>query len=169
MICVQFSKFARVTYQAMQPQECVICGAVYVTNENGRLVAQQATTRLSTTPQPNTHSRSSEVVQPAARNTSQEPRTGDVTQNARPTQITNAGFSTLDRTPVSHPPPKMSTISTFTSAEDALGGALETLSQRLVQISLASDLNTRQVKDTAEAMEAIMKALNTARQLKGSD
>ncbi|KAJ1311039.1 hypothetical protein OPQ81_009544 [Rhizoctonia solani] len=146
-------------------KECVICGTVYVNDENGQLVAQRATpSRTTTAPQPQynpTRGPSTPTPQP-------------VTQNAPPrvsrpsTTITPSvpGPSATDRTPVAQNLPKASTASSFGSAEDALSGALEALSQRLIQVSLGTDINTKQVKETAEAMETVMRTLNIARKLR---
>ncbi|CUA73857.1 hypothetical protein RSOLAG22IIIB_01376 [Rhizoctonia solani] len=139
-------------------KECVVCGTIYVNDENGQLVAQRATPSRTTTappPQSNpTRGTSTPTPQPVPR-----PSTAITPAIARP--------STAERTPVAQSLPKGSaTASPFGPAENALSGALEALSQRMVHISLETDINTKQVKETAEAMETVMRALDTARNLR---
>ncbi|KAB5594748.1 hypothetical protein CTheo_1895 [Ceratobasidium theobromae] len=144
-------------------KECVICGAVYITDEFGLLVAQPTTaSQPSTTPQPaDTQGPSNEA---ASHNVPKEPRSNGATQRTEILRQTVGESSTLKRILV----PQSSAISSFAAAEDALGGALDILSQRLVQISSATDLNTKQMKDTTEAMEVVMRALNAARLFKAN-
>ncbi|CAE6419522.1 unnamed protein product [Rhizoctonia solani] len=146
-------------------KECVICGTVYVNDENGQLVAQRTTPSRTTTapqPQPNlVRATNAPTPQPTARTVT--PKASSLNASILPPTI--AGSATAGRTPVAQTHLKMSTASPFGSAEEALGGALEALSQRLVQVSLGSDINMKQVKDTAETMETVMRALDIARKL----
>ncbi|CAE6461045.1 unnamed protein product [Rhizoctonia solani] len=151
-------------------KECVICGTVYVNNENGQLVAQRATpSRTTTAPQPQSNPvRATNVPtpQPIPRNVT--PKASSLNTTIPPPSIVGPS-TTADRTPVVQNIPKAPAASLFGSAEEALSGALEALSQRLVQVSLGTDINTKQVRDTAETMETVMRALDTARKLREGD
>ncbi|KAH7344589.1 hypothetical protein B0J17DRAFT_6948 [Rhizoctonia solani] len=141
-------------------KECVICGTVYVNDENGELVAQRATPSRTTTAPPPWSNQPRGTVTPTPQS---------VTQNApRPstTSTSTVAGPTTNRTPVAQYLPKSSTASPFGPAEEALGGALEALSQRMIQISLGTDINIKQVKETAEAMETVMRTLDIARKLR---
>ncbi|CAE6517977.1 unnamed protein product [Rhizoctonia solani] len=140
-------------------RECVVCNTVYVNDENGQLVAQRATPSRTTTappPQPNS-TRGTSTPTPQATTRSTVAITPVI---AKP--------STTEQTPVGQSLPK-STASLFGPAEDALAGALEALSQRMIHVSLETDINTKQVKDTAEAMKVVMRALEVARNLRKGD
>ncbi|KAG8712412.1 hypothetical protein FRC09_019912 [Ceratobasidium sp. 395] len=152
-------------------KECVICGTVYITDENGELVAQPAPMARGTAA-PSGSQRSQEtsveppsrtatnIVQEVSRNqlTNVAPETPALVKPLPPTSIT--AFS-------SPPQPPSTNVNAFSSATGALQGALDSLSQRLIQITMASNIDVKQVKDTAEAMDVVMKSLQTARQLSG--
>ncbi|CAE6522015.1 unnamed protein product [Rhizoctonia solani] len=145
-------------------KECVICGTVYVNDENGQLVARRATpSRTAAVPQSQPNPSRGTITptpQPVTQNVPKVSRPG---VTATPTV---AGSPAADRTPVAQNLLKISTASSFGTAEDALSGALEALSQRLVQVSLGTDINMKQIKETTETMETVMKALNIARNLR---
>ncbi|CAE6531941.1 unnamed protein product [Rhizoctonia solani] len=148
-------------------KECVVCGTVYVNNENGQLVAQRATPSRTTTappPQPNsTRGTSTRTREPATQSTHPTSRPSTSFTPAA------AGPSTAERTPVTQSLPKSSTASSYGPAEDALSGALEALSQRMIHVSLGTDINTKQVKETAEAMETVMRVLDIAKNLRSGN
>ncbi|CAE6434314.1 unnamed protein product [Rhizoctonia solani] len=138
--------------------ECVICNTVYVNDGNGQLVAQRATPSRTTAapPQPNSaRGTSTPTPQPIA-------RSGTVITPAV------AQPSTTEQTPVTQSLPKSATL-LFGPAENALAGALAALSQKMAHVSLETDINTKQVKDTAEAMKVVMRALEVARNLRKGD
>ncbi|CEL58113.1 hypothetical protein RSOLAG1IB_02858 [Rhizoctonia solani AG-1 IB] len=148
-------------------KECVVCGTVYVNNENGQLVAQQTTpSRTTIAPQPQaSFVRATNVAAPQPTGRTVTPKASSLNTTIPPSAVARSS-AIADRTPVVQNVTKTSAASPFGSAEDALSGALEALSQRLVQISLGNDINTKHVKDTAETMETIMRALDTARKLR---
>ncbi|KAF8708330.1 Sjogren's syndrome/scleroderma autoantigen 1 (Autoantigen p27), partial [Rhizoctonia solani] len=148
-------------------KECVICGTIYVNNENGQLVAQRATpSRTTTAPQPQSNPvRATNVPTPQPIPRTITPKASSLNTTIPPPSIVGPS-TTADRTPVVQNIPKAPAASLFGSAEEALSGALEALSQRLVQVSLGTDINTKQIRDTAETMETVMRALDTARKLR---
>ncbi|CAE6449794.1 unnamed protein product [Rhizoctonia solani] len=142
-------------------KECVICGTVYVNDENGELVAQRATPSRTTTAPPPRSNPPRGTTTPTPQSTTQSAPRPSTTSIS-----TTAGPSTSDRTPVGQYLPKNLTASPFGPAEEALNGALEALSQRMIQVSFGTDINTKQVKETAEAMETVMRTLDTAKKLR---
>ncbi|KAG8701778.1 hypothetical protein FRC08_003899 [Ceratobasidium sp. 394] len=153
-------------------KECVICGTVYITDENGELVVQPSPTARGNAASSSGSQKSKETpaepstqtVETIIRDVPREQSTSVAPQaptlvNPLPSNATSA---------ISTAPQRSSAgTTTFSSATGALHGALDSLSQRLTQLTMASNMDVKQVKDTAEAMEAVMRSLHTAQQLSG--
>ncbi|QRV76265.1 hypothetical protein RhiJN_04280 [Ceratobasidium sp. AG-Ba] len=153
-------------------KECVVCGRIYTTNENGELVLQSSPAGQSLSssrrPEETAAATPNNTTETEVRDVPRElfshvrvpaPAPAPVSANSLPSAPT-ASFSPMPQQPVSS--------TSFISATGALQGALDSLSHRLTQVTMAPNMDVRQVKDTAEAMEAVMRTLHTARQISGN-
>ncbi|KAG9128169.1 hypothetical protein FRC07_003998 [Ceratobasidium sp. 392] len=154
-------------------KECVICGTVYITDENGELVAQPAPTTRGNATSSSSSQRPKETRTELPSNAAvtiiqDVPRAQPASVASSAPIIINTRGVPASTTAFSSAPQQASTSAApFSSATGALQGALDSLSQRLIQVSTASNLDVKQVKDTAEAMDVVMRSLQTARQLSG--
>ncbi|KAG8748497.1 hypothetical protein FRC10_003630 [Ceratobasidium sp. 414] len=150
-------------------KECVVCGTVYTTDENGELVAQPTPTARgnaasSSGPQRPKGTPAEPSTKIAETTVQDVPREQSASVAPQAQILVDALLS--NSTSAFNTAPTGATA--FLSATEALQGALDSLSQHLTQITVASNMDVKQVKDTAEAMEAVMRSLNTAQQLSGS-
>ncbi|KAG9104545.1 hypothetical protein FRC06_001325 [Ceratobasidium sp. 370] len=150
-------------------KECVICGTVYITDENGELVARPTPTARGN------EASSSGSQRPTEASAGSPTKTAETTIRDAPRELASVA-PTLPNPLPSNSTSAFNTASqqsatgtiALSSATGALQGALDSLSQRLTQLTMASNMDVKQVKDTAEAMEAVMKSLHAAQQLLGS-
>lgn len=150
-----------------------------MTDDSGQLVAQTAPTSR-TRAGPSSTSQTANTASPGPLNEAVQPSIRDIPRGSFASTITTPTSAPQPIRPIVIQPPAPDPTpralpaslpgqgTSFTSAAEALGNTLDLLSQRLVQTSLAANMDIRQIKDTAEAMETVMRALGTARHLAGN-